>query len=422
LADWMCQINKCVYPLDHEGLNRSFTCFIGSIPVAWIIAQNQMSKINLTRVGAFYSGPADLLLSQSIRWQNTEKFIQSILLANFFPPSEVSQDTQLWGMDGSMIPTSAGPLDDKSVTSAITGPHTIVMKLLSCNVSILHGKLVGIIGGLILSDSHNNSAVIYTDHLNSTRLIDDSKTSANIEACLCHMNGCSYYKWILHLISTRQTVIRYTRGHSAESSTPSILNVSADYYASKSQHIRSYLHYAPLPTFFMDPFTYFTPIDGWIESNIRGFTDRVLSDQSSRKLELNHGLHLVRSWPALTYPYLCSLSCYSALVQLYACSGQLPTAMRLHSQHKINSYQCHFGCHDAPEDEHHLFVECPYFAELWSFSLSNSSAMILVYTELKCLLPSEIVQCLMSAAKSLFSDDSAIWPLHHTAFYLVGSL
>ncbi|KAF8219205.1 hypothetical protein L208DRAFT_1342234, partial [Tricholoma matsutake] len=121
------------------------------------------------------------------------------------------------------------------------------------------------------------------------------------------------------------------------------------------------------------------------------------------------------------YPYLCSLSCYSALVELYACSGQLPTAMRLHSQHKINSYQCHFGCHDALEDEHHLFVECPYFAELWSFSLS----VILEYTELKChdlvekcLLPSEIVQCLMSAAKSLFSDDGAIWPLHHTAFYL----
>ncbi|KAF8237617.1 hypothetical protein L208DRAFT_1149273, partial [Tricholoma matsutake] len=267
------------------------------------------------------------------------------------------------------------------------------------------------------------SAVIYTDHLNSTRLIEDSKTSANIEAHLHHMNGRSYYKWIVHLISTQQAVIHYTRGHSAESSTPSILNASADYYASKSQHICSYLHYAPLPTFFMDPFTFFTPIDSWIESNIRGFTDHMLSDQSSHKLELNHGLRLVRSVydPTPPQPILCSLSCYSALVQLYARSGQLPTVMCLHSQHKINSYQCHFGCHNAPEDKHHLFVECPYFAELWSFSLS----VILEYTELKChdlvekhLLPSEIAQCLISAPKSLFSDDSATWPLHHTAFYL----
>jgi hypothetical protein len=67
-----------------------------------------------------------------------------------------------------MIPASTGPLDDKSVTSAITGPHTIVMKLLGHNLSILHGELVGIIGGLVLSDSQNDSTVIYTDHLNST--------------------------------------------------------------------------------------------------------------------------------------------------------------------------------------------------------------------------------------------------------------
>ena len=221
--------------------------------------------LSLAWVGVFYLGPADLLLSWSIRQQHTEKFIQSILLANYFSPSEVSQDTQLWGMDGFMIPASAGPLDDKLVTSAITGLHTIVMKLLGRNVSILHGKLVGIIGSLVLSDPHNNSAVIYTDHLNSTRLINDSKTSANIEACLHHMNGHSYYKWILHLISSQQAVICYTRSHSAESCTPAILNASADYYASKSQHIHSYLHYTPLSTFFMDPFTFFTPIDGWIE-------------------------------------------------------------------------------------------------------------------------------------------------------------
>jgi hypothetical protein len=261
LADWTCQINRCVYPLDREGLSRSFTRFIGSIPAAWIIAQNQMSKLDLSlrqtdqshlleghcsishalslikpsipqaehptghairslrsmgyrllshigswtvnshnltsfnvralppgnwshaqrknwnwvktflsqaQIGALYSGPADLLLSRSRRRQQAEKFIQSIVLANLFLPSEVSRGTQLWGTDGSMIPASAGPLDDKSVTSAITGPHTIVMKLLGRNLSILHGELVGIIGGLVLSDSQNDSTVIYTDHLNST--------------------------------------------------------------------------------------------------------------------------------------------------------------------------------------------------------------------------------------------------------------
>ena len=60
-----------------------------------------------------------------------------------------------------MIPSSAGPLDEKLVTSAITGPHTIVMKLPGHNISILHGKLVRIIGGLILSDSQDDTTMIY---------------------------------------------------------------------------------------------------------------------------------------------------------------------------------------------------------------------------------------------------------------------
>jgi hypothetical protein len=36
----------------------------------------------------------------------------------------------------------------------------------------------------------------------------------------------------------------------------------------------------------------------------------------------------------------------------------------------------------------------------------------------ECLLPFDIAQRLILAAKSLFSDDSAIWPLHRLAFYL----
>jgi hypothetical protein len=48
LADWTCQINRCVYPLDRAGLSRSFACFVGSIPAAWIIAQDQISKLDLT--------------------------------------------------------------------------------------------------------------------------------------------------------------------------------------------------------------------------------------------------------------------------------------------------------------------------------------------------------------------------------------
>jgi hypothetical protein len=38
---WTCQINRCVYPLDHEGLSRSFTHFT-------VIAHSQTSKLGLS--------------------------------------------------------------------------------------------------------------------------------------------------------------------------------------------------------------------------------------------------------------------------------------------------------------------------------------------------------------------------------------
>jgi hypothetical protein len=82
---------------------------------------------------------------------------------------------------------------------------------------------------------------------------------------------------------------------------------------------------------------------------------------------------------------------------------------------------CRFGCLDIPEDDHHLFVECPYFTELRLNSLSD----VVKFTEIKCrdivedhLLSRERTQCLIVAAKSLFCDDSATWPLHRSAFYL----
>ena len=58
----------------------------------WHMIKNYLSQ---AQIGAFYSSPANLLLSQSIRWQQAEKFIQSIMLANHFLPAKVSQGKQL---------------------------------------------------------------------------------------------------------------------------------------------------------------------------------------------------------------------------------------------------------------------------------------------------------------------------------------
>ena len=98
-----------------------------------------------------------------------------------------------------MILATSSIGDDKSITASVTGPQTVIVCLSGRNVFVLHGKLVGLIMGLVLSVNNSQDNKLFTDHLNSVRFIDDSKTSINQESCLRNMNGCSYYRWIMDL-------------------------------------------------------------------------------------------------------------------------------------------------------------------------------------------------------------------------------
>ena len=45
MADWMCEKNGCVYPLDGDGLLKGFTHCMRSIPAGWVIAQKVMRSL-----------------------------------------------------------------------------------------------------------------------------------------------------------------------------------------------------------------------------------------------------------------------------------------------------------------------------------------------------------------------------------------
>jgi hypothetical protein len=75
-----------------------------------------------------------------------------------------------------MIPAMSRIGDDKSVTAAVTGPQTVVVRLRGKNTFILHRELVGLIIGLILSDNESLNNKFFTDHLNSVHFIDDART------------------------------------------------------------------------------------------------------------------------------------------------------------------------------------------------------------------------------------------------------
>ena len=148
-----------------------------------------------------------------------------------------------------MIPAASGLGEAESVTAALTGPKTIVVRLNGRNMSILHGELMGQIMGLIQSSAGSKEVRIYSDLLNSVRIIEDSRSSISQVARLQNMNGRSYYRWMLDLAKEIRTAVYYTKGHANEVTLASLLNYEADYYASKSRKVANSMHLAPIPTF-----------------------------------------------------------------------------------------------------------------------------------------------------------------------------
>ena len=111
--------------------------------------------------------------------------------------------------------------------------------------------------------------------------------------------------------------------------------------------------------------------------------------------------------PAPPHPYTRASSAYSALVQLYVRSSQLDDAFTRYRRFGDTPPACHFGC-NILETPHHLFVECPRFATVRDEALDavvRDTSLLLQAA--KTPLPQEVF---LHIARSLFSDDTQVWP------------
>ncbi|KAJ6605180.1 hypothetical protein DFH09DRAFT_1422040 [Mycena vulgaris] len=169
------------------------------------------------------------------------------------------------------------------------------------------------------------------------------------------MNARSYYRWILALLEDEVVEIKHTKGHTDELTIPSLMNYEADYYASAAQKLSKSIPEAPIPTFYMDDYTFYSRRDGWIESKIR------------------HLIDMMERRPPPDFPYTRAYAAHSAAVQLYARSGQLPAAARMYKRKKNDDDGCIFGCNTI-EDAHHIFVECRRYQE-WRTKAAEDAVM-----------------------------------------------
>jgi hypothetical protein len=71
LADWTCDINRCIYPLDGIGLNKNFSRYKGKIPTSWIVAQKTMwslaPTLSLRTTDQMHIATGDVSLSHALK-------------------------------------------------------------------------------------------------------------------------------------------------------------------------------------------------------------------------------------------------------------------------------------------------------------------------------------------------------------------
>ncbi|KAI1786591.1 hypothetical protein LXA43DRAFT_848408, partial [Ganoderma leucocontextum] len=118
--------------------------------------------------------------------------------------------------------------------------------------------------------------------------------------------------------------------------------------------------------------------------------------------------------PPPPHPYIRASSAYSALVQLYARSSQLDAAFTRYRRFGDVAPSCHFGC-DTLETAHHLFVQCPRFADLRDnarSTVTQDTSSLLDATE--TTLPRDAI---LRMASGLFVDDPDVWPQYYSHYF-----
>ena len=215
-----------------------------------------------------------------------------------------------------------------------------------------------------------------------------------------------------------QLFFGHIRAHMSSTDAASILNCVADRLAVMT-HTHPFSWIAPLPTFALDQYAMWAEGVGFIENNFSLFVDGELACIHATSLHYTSGdwfPHLSISIPQ-SFPYEHSTSSYSALVQLYARSGQLPTQCLLFLRGMAPSSWCRFGCY-CTETPHHLylFIKCPWFTEYHQSTLCD---IHWVTSGLVESIPSVQCEMVLSAISTLLVDDNShfTWPLGHNMWY-----
>ena len=250
---------------------------------------------------------------------------------------------------------------------------------------------------ILASQNVSQSQIVYSDHLQSICLIKDICSNTLPPNFWAYKPAQSLYCWLGTILPhIPYTIFQHVKAHTSASDPASQLNHMVDAAATTAHYRPSLVPLAPIPMFHMDPFSLWSPNKGFIENNLTHFISSCCSDQLSCHLFFDSSQQMPNPdvFSPLSFPYEQSSSGYSTMVQLYVCSGQLPTRALLVSRRMSPSCHCQFRC-DTVETPLHLFSVCPVFNHLQVSTLddihqilSSVLEVFLISYSLKCWIQS----------------------------------
>jgi hypothetical protein len=166
----------------------------------------------------------------------------------------------------------------------------------------------------------------------------------------------------------------------------------------------------------MDAYTPYTSALGFVDALVLPLVENALAELHAPRPSAAVASHVLYDpHPPPEYHYSRARSAYSAVVQLYARSDQLDSAMHLHARLRDGHQPwCRFGCVTL-ESAYHIFTQCPRFTPLRhdsSRDLSHSVAITLESSRSE-LSHHPRFRALLG---SLFTDGS-VWPSTASLYY-----
>src|ERR1700722_2942907 len=101
-----------------------------------------------------------------------------------------------------------------------------------------------IIAGLLMTIGNTQLSTLHTDHLNSVQFIEDLRSKVGQENKLRTMNGCSYYWWIVDLVTQTHTSVVHIKSHTDNTGivSGSMQKQITMHQAHRKQHISNQQH------------------------------------------------------------------------------------------------------------------------------------------------------------------------------------